>query len=79
MCLIRLPVCGIELNLLNGPGAGTVQSHLHHPNDSPELTAALGAIESLALAHASARVDVQSPAYLEGLETAVDACFQAYS
>jgi len=34
----------------------------------------MDAIESIVLAHACAGVDVCSPAYVEGIETAVDAC-----
>jgi hypothetical protein len=34
----------------------------------------MDAIESLILAHASAGLDVASPAYVEGIETAVEAC-----
>jgi hypothetical protein len=36
--------------------------------------AAMDAIESLILAHACAGLDVASPAYVEGIETAVEAC-----
>jgi hypothetical protein len=36
--------------------------------------AAMHAIESLILAHTVAGVDVLSPDYLEGIETAVEAC-----
>ena len=35
--------------------------------------AGLNAIESMILAHACAGIDIESPAYLEGIETAVDA------
>jgi hypothetical protein len=62
---------------------GTIESSLEHAD--PGLTAwsstpprdqylaAVDALESLILAHAVAGVDVTSPAYLEGLDTAVDA------
>jgi hypothetical protein len=43
---------------------------LPDPENRPELTAAVNAIESL-LAYTSARVDAPDPPYLEGLETAV--------
>ena len=36
--------------------------------------AAMDAIESLVLGHACAGVDVASPAYIEGIETAGEAC-----
>jgi hypothetical protein len=41
------------------------------PDDA--YSAALGALQSLVLAHAVAGVDVSSPAYEEGVETALDA------
>jgi len=34
----------------------------------------IDAIESLVLAHATVGIDVTTPAYIEGIETAVDAC-----
>jgi len=34
----------------------------------------MDALESILLAHACAGIDVTSPVYLEGLETAIDAC-----
>jgi hypothetical protein len=33
----------------------------------------VNAIESLVLAHACAGIDIESPAYIEGIETAVEA------
>jgi hypothetical protein len=38
-----------------------------------EVDAALDALESLIVAHACAGIDVSSPAYVEGIETAYDA------
>jgi hypothetical protein len=67
MRTINLPVHGITLNLAEG--SGTISSDLHDEGDSR----ALDALESLILAHAVAGVDVESPAYLEGIETALDA------
>ena len=34
----------------------------------------IDAIESLILAHARAGIDIASPPYVEGIETAVNAC-----
>lgn len=39
-----------------------------------EYNLMMDAIESLILAHALAGIDVTTPAYKEGIETAVDAC-----
>ena len=38
-----------------------------------EYVAAINALESLVLAHACAGIDVMAPAYIEGIETAVEA------
>jgi hypothetical protein len=78
---ISLPCFGIVIDLgpePDHPGAyqgGTITSDLHDDDDSPEMKAAMDAIESLILAHACAGVDVASPAYIEGIETAVEACW----
>ena len=69
---IETGVYGITV-FLSGHGGGTIRSELHHPKDGPEATAAIDALESLILAHACAGIDITSPAYLEGIETAVDA------
>jgi hypothetical protein len=44
-------------------------------NDENELyNAACDGIEAMILAHAAAGIDIESPAYIEGIETAVEAC-----
>jgi hypothetical protein len=70
---ITLPCFGITVELTGN--AGKITSDLKADGDNPELTAAMDAIESLILAHACARVDVASPAYVEGIETAVETCW----
>lgn len=58
------------------PGAyegGAIESDLHEPDESSEMKAALDTLEALVLAHAVAGVDVASPAYVEGVETVIDA------
>jgi len=79
---IILPCFGIVIDLgaedPDHPGAyqgGTVTSDLHSDEDNPEVKAAMDALESLILAHACAGVDVASPAYVAGIETAVEACW----
>jgi hypothetical protein len=69
---IKLPVHNITIR--HDGKSGTITSALHDgwPRGGP-LGAALNAIESIVLAHAIAGVDVTTPAYLEGIETAVDA------
>jgi hypothetical protein len=77
---IELPCYGITLTLVreNGakkPGSGSIVSDLHTAETAAnrQYNAAIDGLESLILAHACAGVDVESPAYVEGIETAVDA------
>lgn len=69
--IIDLPVCGIRLERKGG--CGVLQSDLHEENESPEAKMCVDALESMVLAHFVAGVDVASPAYCEGIVTAVDA------
>lgn len=78
--IIRLPCYGITLTLAreNGveePGSGSIVSDLRDPRTAANqhYNAAIDGLESLIVAHACAGVDVESPAYVEGIETAVDA------
>lgn len=50
-----------------------ITSDLHEKGASDEYDAAMDAIESIVLAHHCAGIDVTTPAYLEGIETAVEA------
>lgn len=76
---IELPVYGIRIRISkNGEGAigsdlPTSDDEYGEDSESSALHAAYSGIEALVLAHACAGVDVESPEYLEGLETAVDA------
>ena len=78
---IRLPCYGITVTLVRGngadePGSGAIASDLHAAGRSAadrQYNAAIDGLESLILAHACAGVDVESPAYVEGVETAVEA------
>ena len=74
---IHLGYFGIIVTL-DGRGGGMIVSDLH---DAPTVTDeavdygnAVDAIESLILAHACAGVDIASPAYIRGIETAVEKC-----
>lgn len=71
--IIKLPVFGILLNILSNKKGGGISSDLHEIHASKEYNTAIDAIESLVLAHACSGIDVTSPAYLEGIETAVEA------
>jgi len=84
---IKLPCYSIMVDLgpedPKRPGTykgGTISSLLDafpfceaegEPQD--ELSAALTTIEKMVLAHACAGVDITTPAYIEGIETTVDA------
>ena len=78
---IRLPCFGITIrldrkNTAKTPGAGTIASDLKAPGKTAadrQYNAAIDGLESLILAHACAGVDMESPAYVEGIETAVEA------
>lgn len=70
---IKLPIYGIVVTFDPRSCAGKLVSELHDPEDTPEATAALDAVESMILAHACAGIDIKTPAYLMGIETAVDA------
>jgi len=61
---INLPCYGISLNVERG--GGCISSNL-------EECEAHDALESIILAHACAGIDIESPAYIEGIETSVDA------
>jgi hypothetical protein len=63
-------------NTRETPGCGTITSDLKIPGRTAVdrlFNAAIDGLESLVLAHACGGVDVASPAYVEGIETAVDA------
>ena len=62
--IIKLPCYGMLLNVAGKFGA-LVSSDLDGE--------AFDGIESMILAHAIAGVDVESPAYISGIETAVEA------
>lgn len=78
---IRLPCFGITIRLdrendQTTPGCGCISSELKEPaTDGAALLfhAAIDGIEALILAHACAGIDVTAPAYVEGIETAVEA------
>lgn len=76
---LRLPCIGITLRLWppadpRKPASGTITSDLRQDGpEDPLFTAAIDGLEALVLAHACAGVDVASPAYIEGIEMAVEA------
>lgn len=90
ICEIRLPCYGIVLrlsreNTTSEPGRGSITSNLKVSGETavdpldPLYNAAIDGIESLILAHACAGVHVESPEYVEGIETAVEAVVNHFS
>jgi hypothetical protein len=84
---IELPCFGIKLNL-TGDGGGAISSDLKEEyteddyefgcNNKMSYNGAVDGLESIILAHACAGIDIQSPAYIEGIETAVQAISNAF-
>jgi hypothetical protein len=61
---------------LDGEGAGTITSDLHEVGvraDTALYNAAIDGLESMILGHACAGMDITTPAYLEGVEVAIEA------
>jgi len=69
--IIKLPCYGIVVTFAPGE-SGELRSDLSCPQGTERGTPIDG-IESMILAHAIAGVDIESPAYIEGIETAVEA------
>jgi hypothetical protein len=64
------------------PAGGTIQSDLQETGQdkpTPEYNAAVDGLEALILAHACTGIDLTAPAYVEGIEVAVDAIANALS
>lgn len=78
---IRLPCFHITIRLdrdnnTKAPGSGTISSDLKRAGGLAVdriYNAAIEGFESLIRAHACAGIDVESLAYVEGIETAVEA------
>ncbi len=88
MCqVITTPCFAITVTLADREGdrfvGGSITSGLHEKEDGTVTTkqynAAMDALESIILSHAIAGIDICSPAYLEGIETALDACGRNFS
>ena len=82
---LSLPCFGMKLRLVLGADlrscGGTITSDCaggRTPAERP-YHAAVDGLEALILAHACAGQDVASPAYLEGIETAVEAIVNRYT
>ena len=76
----NLPCFGIKVNVENGSGSITsTDLKTEHQDEEDELyNAEMDGIESMILAHACAGIDISSPEYIEGIETAVNASANNY-
>jgi hypothetical protein len=76
---IKLPCFNIVVVCDEESGTGTIESKLRLAGqdsagtDFEAFDARVDAVESMILAHACAGVDIASPAYIEGIESAIDA------
>ncbi len=69
---IKLPCYAIVLKIDDeNPGSSSISSDLQ---DNTKFNAAMDGIEAMILGHACAGINVESPVYIEGVETAVQAC-----
>jgi hypothetical protein len=69
--------CPESLEALNDRDPAIVKDKTEELSEFRCTKAALEAIQNVMLAHAIAGIDIQSPAYLEGIETAVDSVSNA--
>lgn len=85
---VEVEGCRIVVEL-TGDGSGSITSDLHEDEATDAGLAerclreaynhGIDAIESLVLAHALAGIDIKSPAYVEGLGTALNAVAEQHS
>ena len=71
MPVIKLPVYGIVITIDEQDGKDDICCDLLQDSNGPEYAAALDGALSVVFAHALAGFDVETPAYWEGLETAL--------
>ena len=88
--IIKLPCFGIVVKIEDGAGSITDDAHetIIYDEDDPKwdcledqtakesFNNMLDGITSMILAHAVAGIDIETPAYIEGIETAIGACTQ---
>jgi hypothetical protein len=92
MKTIKLPIYGIVVTLNHDEDenddncgmSGVITDELHVEGDDiwgeedEKYNCAIDGITSMILAHACAGIDIESPAYLDGIESAVNACAQQF-
>ncbi len=82
--IIKTGCHGIVVELVDGGGQISSRLHENVTNEDYEEQCRIAryndmmdALESMILAHAIAGIDITTPAYLEGIETACTACAKA--
>jgi hypothetical protein len=76
MKIINLPIYGIRVTI-DKDGCGTITSDLETKEkaiEDKDYNSAMDGIESLLLACACSGVNIETPAFLEAIETAVESC-----
>jgi len=76
---IELPCYGIKVTL-DGDRGSITSDLIEHDRiaGKEDIDYAMDGVESMILAAAVAGIDIQSPAFLEAIETAVDACTENF-
>lgn len=76
---IELPDFGIVVKVWKNGGGEISASNLQDKKANLAYRTAVDVLEGLVLAHACSGIDIESPAYLEGIETVADAIFNEYT
>lgn len=74
----HLEIDGETIDVQVEEDGGLITSSISEGVDDPQLAAALDGLESLILAHACEGIDITSPAYKEGIQTALEAIGNNY-
>lgn len=75
---LELGCFGLVITYSANEGSAAIESDMLEESCNEEYKAAVNAIESIVLAHFQAGVDVTTPAYIEGIETAYLAIANRY-
>ena len=74
MKTVKLPCFGIVVQYDQTTGGGTITSDLKKDSQETNMTleGGIDAIEAMILAQACAGIDIESPAYIESIETTIE-------
>lgn len=70
----KCPVCGADNCYRDCPRKFNELEDEDEMEERLDFNKRMDALESIILAHACAGIDISSPAYVEGVETAVESC-----